>query len=275
VVLVERQALRPARPAFDAAESFRRWSEIVSLRPQVRATTEHELVDVVIVERGSRDALERCLAALERQSSSNFQIHVAATREAGVQGGSAPYVLLLEEGDVPDAEMLETLLAAQAATDADVVSCGVRLDGEEDSTLHLFAGEPGGLGALANGYGTVALFRRDAFAETRTAWPPRRDAQWPLLAAHAAAGATVVSVPTPLVTRSARIGSVADDPEDALLAVHELERALPEPARGAARLAAGLAAHARAAQSPQNGGGVVNIALKVAAALRRLSGAHG
>src|SRR5437868_7223548 len=68
------------------------------------------------------------------------------------------------------------------------------------------------------------------------------DADWPLLAQLATAGARIVSVPTPLLTSERRPGTLEHEPASALLVVAALERALPEPARLLARLAAGLAA---------------------------------
>ena len=195
------------------------------------------------------------------------------TRAAGLQAGTAPYVVFLDEDDVPDPELLDALLRAQAASGADVVSCGVRVEtGRGEFTVQLFAGQPGGLGAIANGYGTVALLRRGA-VEEETAWPAARDPDWPILAGCTAAGAQVVSIPAPLVTRRAEAGSVQDNPSEALLAVHALERGLPGPLRGTARLAAGLAANAPPARAPSAKGRVVSVVLRAAAAIRRLSGA--
>jgi hypothetical protein len=57
-------------------------------------------------------------------------------------------------------------------------------------------------------------------------------------------------VPAPLVTRSARPGSLERDPADALLVAERFERALPESLRPLARLAAGLAAGAAQRPAP-------------------------
>ena len=50
---------------------------------------------------------------------------------------SEPFVLLAGEDDVPDDELLETLTRVQASTDADVVTCGLRLDDPRRQQLQL------------------------------------------------------------------------------------------------------------------------------------------
>ena len=90
---------------------------------------------------------------------------------------------------------------------------------------------------LFNGYGTVALIRRSLLADV--------EEDWPLLARLSLGGARIVSVPVPLVTRSAEPGNLERDPADALLVAERFERALPDSLRSLARLAAGLAAAAR------------------------------
>ena len=146
--------------------------------------------------------------------------------------------VLLPDGDDG---LRNTLMRAQRATGADVVTCGLRLP---DGRLRFFAGEPGGLGALTNEYGAVALIRRDLLERVAPSWPQERDRTWQLLAALAASGASIVSIPLALADCRAVVGSVADDPAAALHAVQQLESALPVALRGAARLAAGLAADA-------------------------------
>lgn len=132
----------------------------------------------------------------------------------------------------PDTGVEQLLAQAQTATGADVVTCGVRLQGEGGDVLHFFSGEPGGLGVLANDYGTVALFPDGTID----------NAEWAELARLTAAGKRIVSVPLPLVTRSEHPAKLEDAPGEALRVVQELETALPPPMRSLARLAAGLAA---------------------------------
>jgi glycosyltransferase involved in cell wall biosynthesis len=268
--LAEGELLRPARPAFSGDASYRAWAELVELRPERSgATASGGPVDVVVVQRGSHEALERSLAALEQQTSPGVRVHVAESREDGLAKGEAPYVVFLDEGDVPEPELIEVLLRAQARSGADAVSCGLR----SAEGLQFFSGQPGGLGVLANDYGAVALLRRDALPEHVPAWPADRDPDWRLLAGLTATGAKVVSIPEPLVTRSAGVGTVREDPGDALLAVHELERALPRPLRGMARLAAGLAANAaRSDGARKEDAPIARLLLRLRAAVGRLSG---
>jgi glycosyltransferase involved in cell wall biosynthesis len=143
-------------------------------------------------------------------------------------------VLARDEGDALDNECVQTLTRAQSASGADVVTCGVRLD---SGVQRLFLGDPGGLGLLANHYGTTALVRRALLPDGA----PVGDS-WERLARLTLDGATVVSVPRPLATRSTPVPDVANAPETALRVVAEFERRLPDALRNLARLAAGLAA---------------------------------
>ena len=63
--------------------------------------------------------------------------------------------------------MAETAFRAQAATGADVVTCGVRV-GEQE---HLLSGDPGGLGVLSNDYGKIALIRLGLGDQATGEWP--------------------------------------------------------------------------------------------------------
>ena len=268
-VLSAHRVPAPPQPAFGSTESSERWADVVEMRPARRPYSATGPVDVVVVHRGSEDALSRCLAALERQTHGDFQVIVVAAgerecdggradvvvrseaesvegaRRAGLRAGSAPYVVFLEDEDVVEDELLATLVRARSASDADVVGCAIRLVTADGDRLHFFSGDPGGLGVLSNAYGSVALFRRASLDGLEAMGPSVRDADWPLLARLTAAGARVVSVPEPLVTRTDGVGSVEHDPNDALLVAQQLERALPDPLRATARLAAGLAADAR------------------------------
>lgn len=219
--------------------------------PELIATDDHVRVLFEPTVTGLEEALRRVLApgdvpgparaAVDGAASLDRWSEVLALRPQAreIDGDGGSFVLAVGEDDEPDDGLRETLLRAQRATGADVVTCGVRL---ADGTTHLYAGDAGGLGALENAYGNVALVRRGLLDELPAAWPEERDREWPFLAGLAASGASIVSVPLALASRRSAPGSVADDPAAALRAVQRLEQTLPEPLRGAARLAAGLAA---------------------------------
>lgn len=241
-VLSTRVVPVPPRPAFARTASAERWGEVVEMRPRPRGQVASGPVDVVVVHRGSEEALSRCVAALERQTYRDFNVIVVsanaggAAREEGLRRGSAPYILFLEDDQLVEGDFVGTLVHAQAVSDADVVSCAVRRVTVDGERLHFFSGDPGGLGALSNGYGTVALFRRSVLDMA-----PGVDSDWLLHAALVASGARVVSVPVPLVTESNGVASVEGEPSEALRVAQQLERSLPESLRATARLAAGLA----------------------------------
>jgi glycosyltransferase involved in cell wall biosynthesis len=242
-------ALQPARPTFDADASSGAWAEVIAAevpRPSPEPVAE-EGVDVIVMRRMGEAPTSRTSAPhgassfIERDGSS-----VEEARSAGLAEAKAPYVLFLAADDVPDENLLRTLVRAQRASGADVVTCAVRCEEEDgNGTVYFFSGDPGGLGALANDYGNVALFRRALLDDVTNAWPAERDPDWPLLAGLAASGARIVSVPLPLVTRTSRPGRSDDSAADALLVIERLERQAPDQLRLVARLAAGLAAVTR------------------------------
>ena len=134
----------------------------------------------------------------------------------------------------PGGDVVDVLRHVQRTTGADVVTCGLRLP---DGGVHFFHGDPGGLGAVENGYGALALLDGELRSGAEL---------WPVLAQLAASGASIVSVPLPLSD-----GVVDEDPALALRVVQALERSLAEPLRGAARVAAGLAADDSSKPSPE------------------------
>jgi hypothetical protein len=256
--------LPPARPAFDDGESLRRWDEVIAMRPQATAhAASSPAVDAIVVYRSTGPELQsRCTSALARQSYVAQRVLVADARASSVEaarGGAlgdaeADWVVFLDETDLPEPKLLETLVRAQTASRADVVTCGLFLTGNgQGHAQHYFAGEPGALGLLSNGYGTVALLRRSLLDDLAGAWPTVGDPDWPLLARLSASGARIVSVPLPLVTRATPPASLERHASDALLVAEHLERVLPDSLRSLARLTVGLAADAvhRSAVPPE------------------------
>jgi glycosyltransferase involved in cell wall biosynthesis len=198
-VLGDGHTPQPARPAFDPADSLAAW----------------------------RDAIATEIRASPRPEES-ATVDVATLNN--VPEGKSDWIVLLEPGDVPRHDFLETLLRAQAASGADIVTFGVRVGDVE----HLFLGDPGGLGMLANSYGTAALIRRTLVSGATE--------MWPLLARLTLNGARIVSIPETLVVRPQE----ADRPEqpafEPLLVAEEFEHQLPRQLRTLARIGAGLAA---------------------------------
>jgi hypothetical protein len=180
-VLSSGEALQPARPAFDDAESLRRWDKVFAEPARAFAP--------------------------------------AAPHD------DREWALLLGEDDVPAPQLEETLVRAQQVSGADVVTCGLFVEGK----VQLFHGEPRALGLLANGYGTVALVRRSLLKD---------EPAWPLFAGLSVAGARIVSVPLPLAT--SRPLQPTDD--EARLVLKHFERAMPHNLRLLGELVPRLAA---------------------------------
>jgi glycosyltransferase involved in cell wall biosynthesis len=193
-------ALHPAQAAFDTASSSERWAELVELEPARR-------------DRGANTPTAKIVVG-----------------HTGVEQAQSDWIVLLEEGDVPDDDLVDMLADAQAASVADIVTCGVRI-GEVE---RYFLGDPGGLGVLANHYGAIALIRRSLVSGA--------EERWPLLARLVLDGAKIVSVPRTLATAGRPPRSIDTDSAEALQVIAHFERRLPRSLKSLARLAGGLAA---------------------------------
>jgi glycosyltransferase involved in cell wall biosynthesis len=246
----------PARAAFDNESACRRWSEVVGSEPRPPLpSVEQPAVDVIVVGPPAEESAP-CLAALGRQRYRNMRVVPAGDRATGARAGTSPWLVFLAADDEPHEELLQTLVRAQRTSDADVVSCALHVGRSADERRqHFFLGEPGGLGVLSNGYGTVALVRRSLLSGSELApIAGQADPDWQLLAGLTLGGARVVSVPIPLVTRHASPGRVEDHPVDTLLALQQFEGMVARPLESIARLAAGLAADATSARAPRKDG---------------------
>jgi glycosyltransferase involved in cell wall biosynthesis len=186
--LTNPDTVRTARRSFDDADSLRAWEHVLAL-PVASRRSGDQRADVEILVRSQRDP-------------------------AGVD---AEWVLLLDEDDDAEPELVETVVRAQQSSGADVVTCGIAVNG----TVRLFPGEPGALGLLDNGYGTVALVRRSLLE------PGRIDPAWPSLAKLSVGGARIVSVPSPLATTTRRPASLQTHPDQARAVLSHFEAALP------------------------------------------------
>jgi glycosyltransferase involved in cell wall biosynthesis len=208
--LADGSSPRPVRRAFDPADSFETWREVLATEPRApERTMESPTVEVV--------------------------------RHGSFGETTAEWIVLLGPEDVPSQDLVETLIRAQVASGADVVTCGVRIG----HVHRFFLGDPGGLGLLSNSYGTVALIRRSLLSDKTWSEP-----MWPLLARLSDEGAQIISIPQALVEQTSAPADVERDPAEALRVLEQVERQLPQQLRSLARLAAGLVSDAAAARAP-------------------------
>jgi glycosyltransferase involved in cell wall biosynthesis len=238
----------PARPAREPQESVEAWLEVVASvtptqRRAVRAPT-----NVAVVARGEASA-KRARRLAEASHSAEVEVVLAGSRRAGFDRTTAEWVVFLDEDDNPSDNLLDAFVAAQAASDMDVVTVAVRPANEPDG-IQLFLGSPGPLGLLENHYGVLAFIRRDAVA-TQPMYEDAVDPDWPLLARLALAGCRIVSIPEALSVHSGRRGRAGDVPGEGLAVLEAFEERQVAELHELPQLAATLgAALAKATTAP-------------------------
>ena len=235
----------PASPGFDPQAALEAWLDLVSdvapahRRPATRASR------VALLATGT-DAARRA-RRLAEQTPADVEVVEAASRRAGLERASADWIVFLDDDDEPDDGLLDALLDAQAASDADAVTVGVRA-AADPGAIQLFLGDPGALGIVENQYGVLALVRRTLVGPHEP--DGGTDPEWSLLARLALAGARIVSIPEALSTHGGAPGTVADVPGEGLAVLEVFERHEGDRPRGLPQLAATLAAaHARQARA--------------------------
>jgi len=232
----------PARPARDAREALDAWLELIdAVRPSPAAGA-RPATRVAVVAGG--EASERRAQRLASEAESvDVEVVRDPSRRHGLARIAAEWVVFLDDEDEPDDELLDVLVAAQAASGADVVTTAVRPADDPDG-VQLFLGNPGPLGLAENQYGVLGLVR----AELAVAELPADgavDPDWTLFARLALSGARIVALPEPLSTQHGYPGRVGDVPGDGLVVLETFEH--PDGARlgdlpqFAATLAASLA----------------------------------
>ncbi|OAI54485.1 hypothetical protein AYO48_04975 [Gaiella sp. SCGC AG-212-M14] len=246
--LSSRLAFAPARPARPGRASLDAWLELVEAVVPARTPLAPLATRVAVVARGEQsDRRARRLA--ERTASVNVDVVSSETRYEGLARAEAEWVVFLDEEDEPDDEMLDSLVAAQAACDADVVTAATRPKDDHDG-VQLFLGDPGALGLVENHYGVVGLVRR-SLAAAQPAYEAAVDPDWPLFARLALDGARVVSIPVSLSEHTGRPGTVGDVPGDGLAVLEAFEERAVGGLQDLPQLAATLAAALARVQSKE------------------------
>lgn len=241
--LESRDGVAPARSATDPAATVEAWLDLVeSLAPP--SPRKGPRADRVAVIAGTEASADRAARLAETTRSADVEVIRAASRRAGAEQTSAEWVVFLDDDDDPDDGMLDRLVLAQAASQADAVTTGVRPSGDPDG-VRLFLGAPAALGLVENQFGVIGLLRRD-LALPNAVSDDAADPDWLLFARIALAGAEIVSIPEPLSTYAGKPGDVGDVPGDGLAVLRAYEEQPRSELLDLPQLAATLAAaHAR------------------------------
>ncbi len=173
----------------------------------------------------------------------NVEVISAEQRRDGLDRATAEWVVFLDEDDAPEDELLDALVAAQAASNADVVTVGVRPADDPDA-VQLFLGAPGVFGIVENQYGVLGLLRR-SLAIGQPSLDGGGDRDWLLFARSGLDGACVVSIPEALSVHGGRPGTARDVSGVSLAVLEAFEArdtvSLPDLPQLTATLAASLA----------------------------------
>ena len=230
---------RAPQPARDSSESLHAWMNLVAsvqpARPEPRRAASR--VAIVTVDESSVDRAQRLA---EATTSVEVDVAHAPSRRAGLARTAADWVVFLDEQDDPDDDLIDTLVTAQAATGADVVTAAVR-PVDDRAAVRLFLGDPGSLGLAENHYGAIGLVRA-SLAGPELAEDGGADPDWLLFARLALAGARIASLPVSLSTLAGGVGMAGDVPGPGLTVLEAFEAPHVEPLHDLPQLAATLAA---------------------------------
>jgi hypothetical protein len=249
--LTSRPAFAPASPARQPRESLDAWLELID-RVEPAPSRLGRVASAVDLVATGRDSALRASRLAESTQSVEVEVVPAGSRRDGLFRTRADWIVFLDDEDAPDDGMLDALVAAQAASGADIVTPAVRPAGDPEG-VRLFLGDPGALGLVENQYGVLGLVR-SSLAVAEELPEGEVDPDWPLFARLALGGAKVVSLPEPLADHAGRPGSIGDVPGEGLAVLEAFEKRGTEPAdlpQLAATLAAALARSGSPAAGPE------------------------
>jgi glycosyltransferase involved in cell wall biosynthesis len=237
--LSSRHGFAPASSAREPRESLEAWFELADTVAPSPPRGTRAATRVAVVASGDEGASHARRLA-ERTRSVEVEVAAAESRRAGFERTSADWIVFLDDDDAPDDGIIDTLVAAQAASAADVVTAAVR-PADDPEGVQLFLGDPGALGLVENQYGVLGLVRA-SLAAGHTFPPGAVDPDWPFFARLRLAGARIVSIPEPLSTHAGRPGRVGDVPGEGLAVLTAFEEENAAELRDLPQLAATLAA---------------------------------
>ena len=134
----------PARAARPPDQSLAAWLELIESITPARQRARTATGRVAVVARGEQ-GVRRARRLAEYTRTVEVDVVPAASRSAGLKATDAEWVVFLDDDDTPDDGMLDALAAAQAASDADVVTAAVR-PADDLGEVQLFLGDAGVLG---------------------------------------------------------------------------------------------------------------------------------
>lgn len=217
---VEARAPRESRPSVDA------WLELVDDLKPPPPRAGRPAVKVAVVAIG--DDAQSCAQRLgEHTRTVDVEVVHADSRRGGLFRTAVEWIVFLDNDDDPHDGMIDALVAAQAASGADAVTCAVTPAHTPDE-VQLFVGDPGALGLVENQYGVVGLLRSSLAIAGEI---PERgdDPDWPLFARVALDGAHIVSLPVSLASHRGRPGKVSDVPGEGLQVLETFEEHAKDP----------------------------------------------
>jgi glycosyltransferase involved in cell wall biosynthesis len=265
VALASQDGFETAKHGRDPGEALAAWLELAESVSPARRERARPALQIGVVATDDAGA-EHAHRLAQNTHTVEVEIVRAESRRDGLARTAAEWVLFLDGDDEPDDELLDTLVAAQATSRADVVTAAVR-PADDPGGIQLFLGDPGALGLTENQYGVLGLLRSE-LAAAEPLEDGGRDPDWLLFARLALAGARIVSLPEALSVHQGRPGRVGDVPGEGLRVLAAFEEHHNTDLQGLPQLAATLAA-AKSREAPRIDGLAPTLMTRGITVLRR------